>query len=282
MKSNKKEGNKTMKKLIILLLLITVSIASAKTLVTVNGHKITDTLLAQGYEKLDDTQKANLIEQLIKEELIYAELLKTPVVNSSEFQQAFTQQKNIVEQQYGKGLNKEQLRSIKGSIAVALYQQEAFQKVALSANEAKTFYDNNRDKFTFPNSIEIANIIVQDKTTANKILKSLQSSKNLDADFIQAANAQKQNGYMGWFGRESMPTNLFDKAYKYKVKRLLNAPVKTKHGYNVVYLLNKKKAGKLSFKEAKPRIEQMLKQKKVMEKLRDKIDNLYGNAEIVY
>lgn len=271
-----------MKKLIVLLLLISVSIASAKTLVTVNGHPITDSLLGKGYEQLDETQKANLMEQLIKEEVIYAELLKTSLVNSSEFQQAFTQQKNLVEQQYGKSLNQEQLRSIKGSIAVSLYQQKEFKKAQLSGGESKNFYNNNRDKFTFPNSIEIANIIVQDKATADKILKSLQNSQNLDADFIQAANAQKQNGYMGWFGRDSMPANLFDKAYKYKVKRLLNSPVKTKHGYNVVYLLNKKKAGKLSYSEAKVRIEQMLKQKKVMEKLRNKIDNLYGNAEIIY
>ncbi|CAA6807200.1 MAG: Peptidylprolyl isomerase, partial [uncultured Sulfurovum sp.] len=118
--------------------------------------------------------------------------------------------------------------------------------------------------------------------TATKILQSLKSSSNLDEDFLKAANAQKQNGYMGWFGRESMPANLFDKAYKYKVKRLLNAPVKTKHGYNVVYLLNKKSAGKLSYTEAQPKIEQMLKQQKVMQKLKSKMEKLYGSAQIVY
>lgn len=270
-----------MKKTVILLALTTL-LLSAKTLVTVNGHKITDTLLAKGYEQLDATQKSNLIEQLIKEEVIYADLLKSSIVNNPQFNEAFNQQKKMVEQQYGKALNAEQLRSIKGSIAVSLYQQQEFQKAVVNANETKSFYDNNQDKFKFPNSIEIANIIVQDEATAKSILKSLKASKNLDQDFIKAANAQKQNGYMGWFGRESMPANLFDKAYKYKVKRLLNTPVKTKHGYNVVYLLNKKKAGKLSYKEAKPKIEQMLKQKKVVEKLKNKMEKLYGSAEIVY
>ncbi|CAA6817126.1 MAG: Peptidylprolyl isomerase [uncultured Sulfurovum sp.] len=270
-----------MKKILTLLALTTL-LLSAKTLVTVNGHPITDALLAEGYEKLDPTQKSNLIEQLIKEEVIYANLLSSPIVNNQQFQQAFSQQKNLVEQQYGKALNAEQLRSIKGSIAVSLYQQQEFQKAVIGVNQTKNFYQNNVDKFTFPNSIEIANIIVQDEASAKKILKSLQSSNNLDEDFLKAANAQKQNGYMGWFGRESMPTNLFDKAYKYKVKRLLNAPVKTKHGYNVVYLLNKKKAGKLSYAEAQPKIEQMLKQKQVMEKLKSKMENLYGSAQIVY
>lgn len=271
-----------MKKILALLLLINFTLLSAKTLVTVNGHPITDSLLSEGYNQLDETQKSNLIEQLIKEEVLYAELLKTAVVNSPQFQEAFNQQKGLVEQQYGKQLNAEQLRSIKGSIAVSLYQQKAFQNVVLQANESKTFYDTNPEKFTFPNSIEIANIIVQDEAEAKKILKSLQGSQNLDEDFVKTANAHQQHGYMGWFGRDNMPENLFDKAYKYKVKRLLNAPVKTKHGYNVVYLLNKKAAGKLSFQEARPKIEQMLKQQRVMQQLIDKVNNLYANAEIVY
>jgi len=270
-----------MKKALILLALTTF-LLSAKTLVTVNGHIITDALLAQGYKQLNDTQKANLIEQLIKEEVIYADLLKSPIVNNEQFQQAFSQQKNLIEQQYGKSLNAEQLRSIKGSIAVSLYQQQEFQKVQVSDSETKAFYQNNSSKFTFPNSIEIANIIVQDEATAKSILSSLRKSSNLDEDFIKAARAQKQNGYMGWFGRESMPKNLFDRAYKYKIKSLFTSPEKTKHGYNIVYLLNKKKAGKLSYAEAKPKIEQMLKQKKVMEKLRSKMETLYGNAQIVY
>jgi parvulin-like peptidyl-prolyl isomerase len=66
------------------------------------------------------------------------------------------------------------------------------------------------------------------------------------------------------------------------LKTLLNAPVKTKHGYNIVYLLNKKHAGKIKFSEAKKHIKQMLKQKKVMEDLRAEVEELYGSAEIVY
>jgi len=270
-----------MKKTLMVLLLSTL-LLSAKTLVTVNGHPITDAILAKGYEQLNETQKSNLMEQLIKEEVLYQDLLSSPIVNNAQFQQAFEQQKSIVEQQYGKSLNAEQLRSIKGAIAIALYQQQAFQNAIVSENEIKSFYQNNADKFTYPNSIEIADIIVQDEATAKRILQSLQASTNLDADFMQAAKAQNQSGYMGWFGRDAMPSNLFDKAYKYKVKTLLNAPVKTKHGYNIVYLLNKKHAGKFSYEEARPKIEQMLKQKKVMEMLKNKVDTLYGNAQIIY
>jgi len=254
----------------------------SKTLVTVNGHKITDSLLSKDFQQLDETKKQMIVDQLIKEEVLYGNLLKSSLVNSQKFKKAFNQQKALVEKKYGKKLNKEQLRSIKGAIAVALYQQKEFQKAKVTNQEIKDFYNNNPKLVSYPNSIEIADIIVKDKQTADSILKSLRKEKDLDKAFIEKAHELKQNGYLGWFARDAVPTNLFDKAYKYKKKRLLNAPVKTKHGYNVVYLINKKTAGKLTYKEAKQKIEQLLKQQKVVQKLRAKMEKLYGEAEIVY
>ncbi|MBU1667244.1 peptidyl-prolyl cis-trans isomerase [bacterium] len=262
------------------------SLLLGKNLVTVNGHTITDAIIPPGYEKLDDTKRNNLMEQLIREEVLHANLLKSSIVKDSEFTTAFEKQKKQAQEQYkkstGKDLNKEQIRSIKGSIAVALYQQKEFKKTKVSAAEVKAFYDNNQKTFDLPDSIEIADIIVKTKSEADTILKSLQSATNLDEAFIKAAQAQKQNGYMGWFGKGTAPQNLFDVAYKAKVKTLLATPIKTKHGYNVVYLLNKKPAAKLPFSQAKDRIEQMLKQKKVIETLQNKVETLYGQAKIVY
>ena len=276
------------KKLIALLATLTLSssLLFGQTLVTVNGHKITTDIIPPGYEKLDDTQRANLMEQLIKEEVLHADLLKSSLVNSAEFKQAFEDQKKLAQEAYkkssGKTLNKEQIRSIKGAIAIALFQQKEFKKVKVTETQLKDFYDNNPEAFNFPDSIEIANIIVQDKAEADALLKSLQAAANLDEAFIKAANERKQNGYMGWFGKDNSPENLFTKAYKYKIKRLLNAPVKTKHGYNVVYLLNKKAAGKLTFSKAKKKIAQVIKQQETMKKLQAKVESLYGQAEIIY
>ena len=271
---------------IIATLALSSSLLLGKTLVTVNGHNISDSLIPPGYDKLDDTQRSNLMEQLIKEELLHAKLLKSSLTNDAKFQQVFAEQKEVAKKQYqkttGKSLDKDQIRAIKGSIAVALYQQNLFKQAHVSNSEVKAFYNNNPSSFNYPDSIEIANIIVQTKSEADAIFKNLRNSSNLDQDFVKEAHAHKQNGYMGWFGKGSAPENLFNKAYKYKIKTLLNSPVKTKHGYNVVYLLNKKKAGTIKFSEAKERIAQMLKQKKVVETLRSEVEGLYGSAEIIY
>ncbi|HHC11132.1 MAG TPA: hypothetical protein ENK79_00690 [Campylobacterales bacterium] len=272
--------------LLIFTLIVSSSLLIAKTLVTVNGHKIDDSIIPKGYEKLDDTKRANLMEHLIKEELIHQELLKSNIVKDPKFQKAFAQQKKIAQKEYkkatGKNLTKAQIRNIKGSIALMLYQQKQFLSTTVSDQEAKEFYNNNREKFNFPNSIEIANIIVKTKQEAKNIIKQLKKASNLDEEFVKLAHEHKQNGYMGWFGEGMAPQNLFDASYKAKPKTLLKHPIKTKYGYHVVYLLNKKKAGKLSYQKSKDNIKKMLKQKKVIQALEDRVNTLYGNAEIVY
>jgi parvulin-like peptidyl-prolyl isomerase len=252
----------------------------------VNGHKIDDSIIPKGYEKLDDEKRANLMENLIKEELIHSELLKSDIVRDPAFKKAFEEQKRIAQREYkkisGKSLTPAQIRNIKGSIALMLYQQKQFQKTRVSDSEVRDFYNNNRDKFQFPNSIEIANIIVKSKGEAKSIISRLKGASDLDKEFIQVAKEHKQNGYMGWFGEGMAPDNLFYSAFKAQPKTLLSTPIKTKYGYHVVYLLNKKKAGKVSYQEAKEKIRNMLKRKKVIEALQNKIDNLYANSEIVY
>jgi hypothetical protein len=275
-----------------LLTLMTVLLFSSislfgKTLVSVNGHKITDKIIPPGYEKLNETQKNNLIEQLTKEEVLYQDLLKSSIVRDPQFTQAFEQQKQVAEQQYqqktGKSLNKEQIRAIKGSIALALYQQQAFKKAKISASEIKSYYNNNPQNFKMPDAIEIANIVVKSVAEGKQILKELKGKrgKALDEAFINKAHEYQQNGYVGWLFKGNAPEKLFNRAYKYKVKRLINSPVKVKDTYNVVYLLNKKRAGKIPFKDAKVRVEQLLKQQKVMKALREKVERLYGQAEII-
>jgi len=271
---------------LVTIVLLSTTLLISKTLVTVNGNKIDDSIIPKGYEQLDDTKMAELMEHLIKEELIHAYLLKSDIVKDSKFKEAFQKQKKLAEEQYkkasGKKLTKAQVRNIKGSIALIAYQQKQFKSTTISSSEVKDFYNNNQEKFNFPNSIEIANIITKTHKEAKAIIKRLTNAKDLNKEFLKIAQEYKQNGYMGWFGEGQAPQNLFDKAYKAKPKTLLKTPIETKHGHHVVYLLNKKAAGKISFDESKQNIEQMLKKKKVMESLKDKIDTLYGNAEIIY
>lgn len=272
--------------LTLLSILFLSSMLYSKTLVTVNGNKITDDIIPKGYEQLDDTKRAQLMEDLIKEELIHTYLLGQNISKTAEFTEAFNNQKSLAEQQYlqvaGKSLSESQIRNIKGSVALIMYQKQQLQNTFISDAETKTFYDNNQDKFNFPDSIEIANIIMKTQAEAEAILNQLKSSLNLDEDFIRVARENQQNGYMGWFGKGMVPDSIFSNAFPLAPKTLIPRVINTKHGFHVIYLLNKKSAGKITYIEAKEKIATMLKQRQVLEALKSKIDSLYSSADILY
>ncbi len=257
----------------------------SKNLVTVNGVVITDDIIPKGYEQLDDTKRAQLMEDLIKEELIHAYLLGQNISKTAEFNEAFNKQKALAEQSLqavGKTLTPSQIRNIKGSVALILYQKEQLQNTFISDAQTKAFYDTNVEKFNFPDSIEIANIIMKTQPEAEAILNQLKSSVNLDEDFIRVARENRQNGYMGWFGKGMVPDAIFNATFSANPKTLIPKVIQTEYGFHIIYLLNKKSAGQLSYMEAKDKIAIMLKQKQVLEALKSKIDSLYSSANIVY
>jgi parvulin-like peptidyl-prolyl isomerase len=268
------------------ILLLSSTLLYSKVLVTVNGNKITDDIIPKGYEQLDDSKRAQLMEDLIKEELIHSYILSQNIVNTPEFIEAFNQQKTLAEQQYqkvsGKSLTPSQIRNIKGSVALIMYQKQQLQNSFISDTQSKNFYDMNQEKFNFPDSIEIANIIMKTQPEAEAILNQLKSSINLDEDFIRVARENQQNGYMGWFGRGMAPDSIFNSAFQANPKTLIPHVVTSEHGYHVIYLLNKKSAGKLTYMEAKEKIALMLKQKQVLKALKNQIDSLYSTANILY
>lgn len=257
----------------------------SKTIVTVNGHAITDSIVPDGYTQLDAEQQTKFKERLINEELLHAYLLEQDFVKSEAFQTLYEQQKNKAEEAYKKASSKafdaEQLRNIKGATALAFYQKQQFDTLNISDEQASAFYTQNEEKFNLPNSIEFANIVAPTQDEANSILQKLQSAENLDASFVELAKEKHQKGYMGWFGEGNLPQNLFDAAYSSASKTLLDQPIQTKHGYHVVYLLNKKPAHKLSYSEAQGDIKGMLKQQAIMKGLEAKVNELRANAKII-
>ena len=266
-------------------LALTSSLLMGKTLVTVNGHPITDTIIPPGYEQLDQTKYNEFIQDLVKREVLHADLLKSSLVQNSKFKEIFQKQKSLAEQEYqkntGKSLNSEQIRTIKGDIAIAIYQQNQFEKTTVSNSEIQSFYNNNQDKFNFPDAIHIANMVFTNQNEAQSAIQQLQTSTNIPATFKSVSEQYGIKSSAGWITRDISPQNLFDQVYPKPINTLITTPIQSELGYHVVYLINKKPAGTLPFEKAKKRIEQVLKQKRVIENLQNKVDRLYGKAEIV-
>jgi len=272
-----------MKKLLFLLATAVVMFA-ANTIVTVNGTKITDDIVP-GYEKLDAQKKQMIKEQLINEELLMQYALKSDAIKDKKFKEFFEKQKAQIEKAYkaktGKALSKEQIRNIKGSLAVQFMLAKKAKSYKISDKEAKNFYDKNKEKFKMPESVELATIATQDEKEAKKILAKLKKSKNIPEAIMKIAKEKKQRGYIGWLPKQAFPQDVFKKLYSAKPNSLLKEPIKVKGTYNIVYLVNKKKAGIVKYKEInKDALKMQIAQQKTNEWVKKKLAELRKKADI--
>ncbi|MDY0120936.1 MAG: peptidylprolyl isomerase [Sulfurimonas sp.] len=275
---------KRMTKTLVSTLLLTCTLASAQTLVTVNGTQITqeevDSALmnaTQGRfnevpaEKQAEFRK-QVLQQLIAKELVYQDAVKTKVLDSKEFKNEFEKvQENI-----------------KKELAVQVWQKRELDKVNVADKELKEYYDKNKEEFNEKESVRARHILVKTETEAMGIVNDLKSlsADALQSKFIELAKTKStgpsgpKGGDLGYFAQGQMVPEFNDKVFTMKVGTITKKPVKTQFGYHVIYLEDKKPTTTRSFTEVKSYIEQRLKMEKFKTVMNDKMQELEKKASI--
>ena len=268
---------------IISTLLLTASMASAQTLVTVNGVEITqkdvETALmnaTQGrFNQVPPAKQAEfrkqVLEQLVAKELVYDDAKKTNLLKSKEFKDEY---KKVQER-------------VKKELAVQIWQKKQMDKVKVSEKELKNYYDKNKEEFKEKESVHARHILVKTESEAKDLIKQMKNLKGGDllAKFIELAKAKStgpsgpKGGDLGSFARGQMVPAFNDKVFNMKVGTI-SEPVKTQFGYHIIYLEAKKAPKNLSFSEVKSFIEQRLKMEKFKTTMKTKMAQLQKKATI--
>jgi parvulin-like peptidyl-prolyl isomerase len=271
-------------KLLVSTFLITCSIASANTLVTVNGTPITqmdvDNALMQAtqgrFNQVPQEKQAEfrkqVLEQLIAKELVFADAKKTGVLESAEFKKEY---ESVIE-------------NVRKELAIQVWQQKELEKVVVSEKELKTYYDKNKEEFNEKESVHARHILVKTEDEANAIIKVLKGFKGeaLKAKFIEEAKAKStgptgpKGGDLGYFAQGQMVPEFNDKVFSMDVGSVTMQPVKTQFGYHVIYLEDKKESITRAFSEVKTYIEQRLKMEKFKTQMQAKMQELQKQASI--
>jgi parvulin-like peptidyl-prolyl isomerase len=264
-------------------LLFTSVLASAQTLVTVNGAKITqkdvDTALmnaTQGrFNQVPPEKQAEfrkqVLEQLVAKELVYGDAKKTGILKSKDFKDEY---KKVQER-------------VKKELAIQVWQKNQLDKVKVSQKELKKYYNENKDEFKEKESVHARHILVKTKAEADAIIKSLKGLKGvtLKDKFIAKAKAKStgpsgpKGGDLGYFAQGQMVPEFNKAVFNMKVGTISKA-IKTQFGYHVIYLEDKKAAKNLGFKDVKSFIEQRLKMEKFKETMKRKMKELQKKATI--
>ena len=268
---------------IISALLLTTTMASAQTLVTVNGVEITKNDVEKALmnatqgrfnqvppEKQAEFRK-QVLEQLVGRELVYGDAKKTGVLKSKEFKSEYAKVQERV----------------KKELAVQLWQKNQMDKVAISNKELKNYYDKNKEEFKEKESVHARHILVKTEDEAKAIVKDVKPLKGntLKSKFIELAKTKStgpsgpKGGDLGYFAKGQMVPEFNNKVFSMKVGTV-SEPVKTQFGYHVIYLEDKRAAKNLVFTEVKSFIEQRLKMEKFKDTIKIKMAQLQKKATI--
>ena len=170
-------------------------------------------------------------------------------------------------------------------LAVELWITKKFNSIKVSEKEIKDFYNKNKDiYFKEAPEYKARHIVVKDEKIAKKLISELKGLKGkaLEKKFAQLAEkysigpSKIDGGELGYFKLNEMAPNFSNAVASLKVGEMTTKPVKTKYGYHVILLEDKKTNNYVPLNKVKMQILYNLKSKKMNQIL----DNLQKKANI--
>lgn len=146
--------------------------------------------------------------------------------------------------------------------------------------EAKAFYDQNRGEFVTPESIHLSHILVESEKEAKDALARLKKGDKFGdvASQMSICPSKDVKGDLDWMPRGSLAPEIEEIGFTLKNDQI-TGPVKTKFGYHVLLLHDKRPARENTFDQVKDLImEQIkfLKQQEQYEKIAEALRKKYN------
>jgi len=259
-----------MYKLLLISLLLTFNILASDIVATVNGKNITlqdvnrfvaQSLHGANYSMMTPKQQRTVINQLIEREL-YLTVAKKERIDNIE------------------------LEKVKENLMLDLWMKKRLESIQIDNNEIWNYYINHDKKFHRSAMAWARHILVTNRDEAKEIIKELEASSNLEEKFIQLAKTRstgpsaKNGGDLGWFPKDQMIPEFSEAAFKLRKGEITHTPIHTPFGWHVIYLIDKKPAGKIEFDKVKDSIENSLKLQRFKENLKILSRKLKKSAKI--
>lgn len=235
-----------------------------KVLATVGGKNITeqDVTMAlmqmgqRGQNYNNPQGRAMILDQLISRKLFLMDAQRNLYEREPEF--------------------KEQLTRVKEDMLTSYAMQKALEKVRVTEAEAKTYYEENKDKFVSGLTFSASHILVDSEDKANELLAQIKAGEitfeEAAAQFSSCPSG-KNGGDLGQFGQGQMVPE-FENACAAMEVGELSAPVQTQFGYHLIRLNGKEEGGEMAYEDVKDELMAALKEEKQQAAYQSKVNQL--------
>lgn len=260
----------------------------------------------QGSQITDDQMeelKKDILEGLIEREVLYQESQKAGIKIADQkvddqvaaIKKRFPNEEEFKKALAGMGLTEEEVREqIQRGLAIReLIDQKVANKVVITDEETKAYYDANPQLFNQPEEVKASHILIKveptaddaTKAAARKKIEDLQQKLKAGGDFAELAKENSEGpsnvrgGDLGYFKRGQMVKPFEDVAYSMKIDEVSDL-VETRFGYHLIKVSDKKPEQTLAYADVKDKIAQRLKQEKVEKDATLYVEDLKKGAKI--
>lgn len=275
---------------------ITGSVVGSDVAAIVYNEKITVKELDKEFNALSSQLQSYYTKELLLRELIDEKLILNEAKNQK---MAVTDQEideilSAAEQNFPPGVALEDiaknqgfiLEEYKGKIKTQILIKKFMDQNVIVNNigeeEAKTFFDENKDKLVVPEAVNASHILVATQEEADSIENELKNGKKFE-DLAREKSidpgSKDKGGNLGFFSKGMMVREFEEAAFSLKINEI-SEPVKSQFGYHIIRAESRKEASEANFDEIKDKIIQYLQTSENQQKLREFRDLLYNDALI--
>ena len=171
---------------------------------------------------------------------------------------------------------KAQIASIEKEVLTSMAINKSLADVTVTDEEAKKYYDENKEAFAQPATVSAKHILVATEEEAKKIKAEID---NKEVSFEEAAKkystcpSKEQGGNLGEFSKGMMVPEFEAAAFNSEIG-VVTEPVKTQFGYHLVLVEGKNEAATKSFDEVKNAVVNQLLQESQHKKYNDLLTEL--------
>lgn len=181
----------------------------------------------------------------------------------------------------------------KNMLVQELVNKEVIEKVTVTPDEGKAFYDSHPEAFKQPEQVHVSHILIQvapkandrDRKKARKQIEEIMKKVKKGGDFSALAKefsqcpSRERGGDLGLVQRGQTVKAFEDVAFSMKPGET-SGVVETEFGYHVVKVIEKQPEKKVSYEEAEESLNGHLKQVKLQTELARYLEGLKAKAKV--
>jgi len=243
--------------------------SAVEVVAVVNGQEITMAMvdskienLPTHYQAFATQHKKEVVDEMVIEELLFKEAKKRKLHKDSEV----------------KALIDEAIRKV---LIAKVIEDEAKKSIPVSEDDVKTYFEQNKDRYLVPEMVRASHILTSTEEEAKKAKEELDAG----VDFAEVARkyskdlTKDRGGDLGYFKKGQMIPEFEKTAFALEIGQISDL-VKSRFGYHIIKLGDRKPATYRQFEEVKSNIRNLLSRNNQREAFDEFANKLKAKAYI--